>query len=40
MIEGIVNQLEALVLVSTLTGLLETEWSLHRLISSPAGAHL
>ena len=33
MIKGIVNQLETLVLVSTPTGLLETEWSLHGLVS-------
>ena len=33
MIKGLVNQLETLVLVSSSTGLLETEWSLHRLVS-------
>ena len=33
MIKGIVNQLEALVLVSSSTGLLETEWSLNWLVS-------
>ena len=33
MIKGIVNQLETLVLVSSPTGFLETEWSLHRLVS-------
>ena len=37
MIKGIVNQLETLVLVSSSTGLLETEWSLHGL--TPASRH-
>ena len=33
MIKGIVNQLETLVLVTSPTGLLETEWSLNWLVS-------